>query len=205
LALLILACGQLSPLPFGGTPVVALFAAISLWLRGEGARRVGLHRPPRWTRVVVFGLAGGVAYQAFSLFVLEPMTARLTGALPDVSSFAALRGNVRVLVENLAITLALVAFVEEFVYRGYFLNRLIQVLASSSRAPWIALGVTSAMFGSVHTYQGVAGVVDAGLMGLYLGTLYLLTKRNLWAPIIAHATIDTVGILLMFLGKYPGL
>ena len=204
LALLILGCGQLGLLPGGSTPAVAVFAALTLWIRGEGPGRVGLQRPSRWTRVLLLGLAVGIAYQGLSLYLLEPLTARLTGAPPDVSSFARLRGSYGLLVKYLAITFTLAAFGEEFVYRGYFLNRISQLLGGSSRALWAALLMASIMFASVHTYQGLSGVIDAGLMGLFLGVLYLRTRRNLWVPIIAHATIDTIGIVLMFLGKYPG-
>ncbi len=63
---------------------------------------------------------------------------------------------------------------------------------------------TTAVFGSLHTYQGAAGVIDASLMGLFLGVLYLGTKSNLWAPIVAHATIDSLGFFLLSMGHYPG-
>jgi membrane protease YdiL (CAAX protease family) len=33
--------------------------------------------------------------------------------------------------------------------------------------------------------------------------LYFITGRNLLAPIMAHGTFDTVGAVLLFLGKYP--
>jgi membrane protease YdiL (CAAX protease family) len=36
--------------------------------------------------------------------------------------------------------------------------------------------------------------------GLILGTAYMLSGRNLWAPILAHGLIDTVGVVMLFFG-----
>jgi membrane protease YdiL (CAAX protease family) len=41
--------------------------------------------------------------------------------------------------------------------------------------------------------------------GLLLGALYLACGRNLAAPIIAHGITDTVDVLLMYVGRYPGM
>ena len=49
------------------------------------------------------------------------------------------------------------------------------------------------------------GVIDEGLMGLLLGLMYLGSGRNLAVPIVAHGVQDTIDILLIFLGRYPGL
>jgi membrane protease YdiL (CAAX protease family) len=48
-------------------------------------------------------------------------------------------------------------------------------------------------------------VVDNISPGLAYGALYLWSGRNLWAPIIAHGAYDTVALLLIFRGTYPGL
>jgi hypothetical protein len=41
--------------------------------------------------------------------------------------------------------------------------------------------------------------------GLLLGALYLACGRNLTAAIVAHGVTDTIDVLLMFAGKYPGM
>jgi membrane protease YdiL (CAAX protease family) len=51
----------------------------------------------------------------------------------------------------------------------------------------------------------VTGIIDEGLMGLLLGVIYLRSGRNLAVPIIAHGVQDTVDLVLIFLGKYPGM
>jgi len=36
--------------------------------------------------------------------------------------------------------------------------------------------------------------------GFILGAAYLLTGRNLWAPVLGHGFIDTVGVIVGFFG-----
>ena len=164
-----------------------------------------MERRSNWGRSLLFGLAAGVAYQFLSLYVLEPLIARFTGGLPDVSMFTPLIGNWGFLLLSLAVAWTLAAFGEEFVYRGYFMNRL-ALLAGGKSAAWVlALLVTSAVFGLGHLYQGTAGVITVGLNGFVFGVLYLVSRRNLWIPIVAHGAMNTVGFLLIFLGRYPGL
>ena len=56
-----------------------------------------------------------------------------------------------------------------------------------------------------HSYQGITGIIDEGLMGVLLGLMYLGTGNNLSVPVIAHGVADTVDALLIFLGTYPGM
>ncbi len=200
----ILAAGFAAILPLSATPFLLVFAVVSLWLRGERARAVGLAFRSDWGRTVLLGTGAGIGYQCFSLYVAEPAIARLTGNLPDVSLFAPLEGNVHFLLISLAVAWTLAALGEEFVYRGYLLTRIARALGDT-RPAWLgALASTSILFGMGHGYQGVSGMITAGLGGFVFGLLYLATGRNLWVSVIAHGTMDTVGFLLLFLGKYPG-
>jgi membrane protease YdiL (CAAX protease family) len=73
---------------------------------------------------------------------------------------------------------------EEVLYRGFLLAYL---------GAWMgwpaALVVSSLVFGLGHGYQGATGVIKAGLVGLLMGSIVLLTG-SLWAAIILHAAID---------------
>jgi membrane protease YdiL (CAAX protease family) len=61
------------------------------------------------------------------------------------------------------------------------------------------------LFGFGHLYQGVTGVIENIIAGSILGLLYLGCGRNLWAPIIARGITDTMDLVLIFWGKYPGM
>ena len=200
----ILATGFAGILPFSATPFLVVVGVISLWLRGQGARAVGLAFRSDWRRTVSVGIGAGIVYQGFSLYIAEPAIARLTGKLPDVSLFAPLAGNIHLLLISLTLAWTLAAFGEEFVYRGYLLTWIARVLGDTPRAWLGALVVTSILFGVGHQYQGLSGMITAGLGGFVFGLSYLITGRNLWVSVIAHGTMDTVGFLLLFLGRYPG-
>jgi membrane protease YdiL (CAAX protease family) len=203
-AALVLAAGLAGFAPFGATPALVALGAASLWLRREGVRDVGLVRVPPVGRTVVLGLVAGVSYQALSLYIIEPALARLTGRLPDVRVFAALEGDVRFFLFSLALAWILAGFGEEFVYRGYLMNRLAQLLGGYRYRWVVALVITSVVFSLGHGYQGLSGVITTGLTGLFFGILYLACGRNLWVPILAHGALDTFGFLLIFFGRYPG-
>jgi hypothetical protein len=60
---------------------------------------------------------------------------------------------------------------------------------------WLALVVTAVVFGIAH-WVTTAYAVVAGVVGLYLGLLYLRTE-NLLAPAVAHALYDFVALLVI--------
>src|SRR5438093_3458742 len=74
----ILAAGFAGILPFSATPSLVVFGVVSLWLRGQGPRGVGLAFRSDWVRTVSVGIGAGIAYQGFSLYIAEPAIARLT-------------------------------------------------------------------------------------------------------------------------------
>lgn len=76
---------------------------------------------------------------------------------------------------------ALPAVVEELVYRGYLLRRWFALRGSIGEA----LIVSSVVFGAMHGYQGLHGVIAAAMTGFVLGLFFLLS-RSLWVVILAH-------------------
>jgi membrane protease YdiL (CAAX protease family) len=100
----------------------------------------------------------------------------------------------------LAIAWTIAAFGEEFVYRGYVLNRVADSLGGGSRAMLAAVAATALLFGIGHYYQGPTGMADTGISGLVFGGLYVWSGRNLWLPILAHGLADTIAIVVIFLG-----
>src|SRR6267154_4092430 len=65
----LLAAGFTGILPFSATPFLLVLGVASLWLRGEGARAVGLAFRPDWGRTALVGIGAGIGYQGFSLYV----------------------------------------------------------------------------------------------------------------------------------------
>jgi membrane protease YdiL (CAAX protease family) len=75
-------------------------------------------------------------------------------------------------------------FCEELLARGF----LIWFIATWT-GPWIALVLSSALFGLGHGYQGWSGIVKTGVVGLVMGAVYLGT-HSLLPGMVLHALID---------------
>lgn len=109
-------------------------------------------------------------------------------------------GNLPVYLGWLAIVWTSAAFGEEIFFRGYLIRRFESLLPSMRWAAPAAVVIAATGFGIAHMYyQGVRGLVVTGIIGLALGTLYLVYKRNLWPLVIAHGAVDTLAFTAMYL------
>jgi uncharacterized protein len=204
-------------LPVSKTPYLFLLGSISLRVRGLGWRDVGLTlnlkgRAPnresgsdRPINLLIIGVIAGIGMEALELFATQPLLTKLLNKGPDLHEMQELVGSWKLLILFLGLTWTLAAFGEEMVWRGYVMNRFAD-LFGRSRAGWIASAILiSFLFGLAHFPQGPTGVIENIIDGAILAALYFATGRNLWAPIIAHGIQDTVDVLLIYLGQYPGL
>src|SRR3981081_3146368 len=190
---------------FSKTPYLFLLGWISLRLRGLRWKDVGFARPRSGAVAAGLGVLGGLCIEGIELLVTHPLLVRMIGKMPDLSGFLEVAGNLKLTLIFLLLTWTLAAFGEEMVYRGYLMNR-VAGLFQGARPGWTAsLVVISVVFGCAHIDQGSTGMIENAWDGLLLGALYLACGRNLTVPIIAHGVTDTVDILLMYVGKYPGM
>src|SRR5262249_40050760 len=124
------------------------------------------------------------------------------GLTPDLNRFEVLRGNVAALLTGLVVVWTLAAFGEELLVRGYLMHTLHALLAphTGRRLAWVgAVLLSSLAFGLAHAYQGAAGMILTGLIGVGLATTYFAAGRGLGAAILTHGLYDTVGFLVVFL------
>ena len=197
---LVFGANVLDIVPVSETPWLVLVGWLSLRLRGLGWRSVGFTRPASWPRTIAVALVAAVVLQLASEYVVEPLVERWTGETPDLSQFRPLIGNLPAALGMLVLVWVLAAFGEELAYRGYVLERA-ATLGHGTPAAWVlAMVVISVLFGVGHVYQGAAGVASSTFAGLYLGGLYLATRRNLWLPILTHGFSDTIAVAVIFLG-----
>jgi CAAX protease family protein len=192
-------------LPVSKTPYLFLLGWISLRIRGLRWKDVGLNRDQPFLKVLVIGVLAGIGMEALELFATQPLLTKLLNKGPDLDEFRRLIGNTTLLVIAITLAWVLAAFGEETVWRGYLMNRFADIFGRSTSA-WIAAAIlTTFLFGLAHFPQGSTGVIENIIDGAILAGLYFATGRNLWAPIIAHGIQDTVDVLLIYLGQYPGL
>lgn len=193
------------PLIPSKTPYFFLLGWISLRLRGLRWKDVGLVSKQPFLQFVAIGLAVGFAMEALELFATQPVLTKIFNRGPDLRELQSLVGNAKLLILGIVLAWVLAAFGEETVYRGYLTNRVAEIFGSSRNA-WIVAGVlVTLLFGLAHFPQGLTGIIENVIDGAILAALYFVTGRNLWVPIIAHGIQDTVDVLLIYLGIYPGL
>jgi membrane protease YdiL (CAAX protease family) len=95
------------------------------------------------------------------------------------------------------VMVVIVALGEETIFRGYLILRFKDVTAS----PTVAVLLSAAVFSLGHGYEGSAGVVTVGVMGMVFALVYLW-RRSLVAPMVMHFLQDFIGIVLLpLLGK----
>ena len=192
-------------IPVSKTPELVLLGWISLRLRGLGWRAVGLTRWRSWPVTIAAGVLLGAALEAFQLLVTQPILSRLLGREPDLDLFRMLTGNIKMTMLFIALSWTLAAFGEELFWRGYLMNRVADLFGRTQVAWVVSLVIVNIVFGLAHGYQGLTGWIEEGLAGIFLGLMYLRTGRNLCVPIIAHGVSDTIDMVLLFLGKMPGM
>ncbi|GLV59552.1 hypothetical protein KDH_63780 [Dictyobacter sp. S3.2.2.5] len=187
---------------FGLVSFMTIFLVIMalLWLRGSSWSQMGLRTPRQWRSTILYGLIGGLVLFGLSTLVVSPIITSLIHTSPDTAVFNSVRGDPTQLFTTLINIWSTVAFGEELIYRGYLFNRIADLFGGEGGGWTIALFGQAIIFGSAHAYQGLAGVLLTGSYGFLSGLLYLLYKRNLWPCVIAHGLIDTISIMLTFLG-----
>ena len=190
---------------FSKTPYLFLLGWISIRVRGLRWRDVGLNREQPFLKVLVIGVAVGIGMEALELFATQPLLTKLLHKGPDLDALRRLIGNRLLLIIGIVLAWVLAAFGEETVWRGYLLNRVADLFRGSTTGWIIAGSSVTLVFGLAHFPQGPTGIIENIVDGAILAAVYFATGRNLWAPIIAHGIQDTVDVLLIYLGVYPGL
>lgn len=149
-----------------------------------------------WQSAIVLILA--LAAFAGGSVAMRNVTASATSA--DMSGYNYLEGNLPMLLLALAAVYVVSSFGEEVLYRGFLITRLAELHEAGKAAAGIAVVTSAVVFGLAHFDWGIVGIVQTAFMGLVLGISYVVTNRNLWVLILAHAYIDTLLLVQMYLG-----
>lgn len=194
-------------LPVSKVPYLFLLGWVSIRIRRLRWRDVGLRAPASdpLIRLLVIGVVTGVAMEALELFATQPVLTKLFNQGPDLHEYRRLIGNTQLLILGIVLSWVLAALGEETVYRGYLTNRVAEIFGASKNGWVVAAILVTLLFGFSHFHQGPTGVAENIIDGAILAAVYFATGRNLLAPIIAHGLQDTIDVVLIYCGWYPGL
>src|SRR5215831_18591453 len=182
-------------------PILFVLGWISLRLRNGGWKYAGLSRPQSWWKTAALAALAAAILLLGSELVVEPIAHRIWPEPEHVSNVVESGASGwREALVGLLIVWTFASFGEEMSYRGYLLTRAADVLGRSDFAYWAAMILAALLFGFGHFYKGPSGVLDSTYSGLVLGAAYLVASRDLWVPILAHGMVDTIAVLVVFMG-----
>ena len=99
---------------------------------------------------------------------------------------------------ELAIIAALAGIGEEMLFRGVVQAAAAQEIGGQ-HGVWLGLVIAAVLFGLLHSITPMYAIL-AGLVGLYLGGLWLATG-NLLTPVVAHGVYDFVALVYLVRGR----
>ena len=166
-------------------------------LRGERLADIGLKQPASWMRTFMIGI--GFAAIVFIVIYFSEKA----GFRRDLSKFKDVQGNLELTLFGVFYAFIGAGFYEEFMFRGFLMQRL-AMLFGASRVAWIvACVVQGALFGAAHAYQNPLGIAITGTLGILMGLLVLASGRNLWPVIIGHGLFDASRFVLFYFQGPP--
>jgi membrane protease YdiL (CAAX protease family) len=166
---------------------LAAVVVLLLALRGESVRDIGLRSPANTPTALLFGATLAVLLFA-TLEELKRAGVMTENRLGDMAS--ELRGDATLTLARMGLSILIVGFVEEFVFRGFIMDRIAKALGGGALALAAAVLGQALLFGLAHAYQGVEGMVFTGAVGIALALLVISVGRNLWPAIFAHGIFD---------------
>lgn len=141
-------------------------------------------RPPRWSALPL-GIVAGVTIAIVSGFVSQRL-----GLKSDTHFLAFLQSLPLVVRVALVITAGVF---EETLYRGYGIERLSKYFGGK----WVAAALTLVLFTFAHAPAVGAAQLAPIVLVSGLVTLLYLWRRDLLLNMVAHATIDAIGLLVV--------
>lgn len=193
-----------------GAGSVAMWCGIivaTLFMKRSGTswRGLGLVLPTgfrEWAVTLGLALLAAASVIAFMVFILAPLTTYFGWVTPPDAPdrFTFLLGKPYLFFAYLvAVVWFGAALGEELLMRGFVLNRLADLFGQGRLAWVLAILVQAIIFGLLHIYQGVPGMVGTGMVALIFAGIYLVGKRRLVPVIIGHGLVNTISLTAYYL------
>ena len=185
--------------------VILALLAVSLLARRQGLATIGWRRVSRPWHLAATMFMLAAAWTLLDVGLLKPIETHLTGERQDMSQFASLHGDLVMLIAWLALAWTVAALAETVAFVGFVQTRITDVIGATGARLAVAMVLSSLLFGLLHTEYGLTGVTVSTVNGIFYCVLRYRCQ-TLWAPILAHGFIDTIGLVSVFLvGPVYGL
>lgn len=149
-------------------------------------------------RSLIVCILAGAAYVLGSMIMMNYSG---TPEAADMSNYNYLQNNLFLFLLTLFGVYIVSSFGEEVIYRAFLINRFTDLGLDGKQGRILAVVLSAVIFGLVHFEWGLTGIVSTGFMGLVMGLFYLKFNRNIWILVLAHAYLDTLLLVPLFLGN----
>lgn len=189
----------------GYTPLFsyALIIVLVVWRvlknQGESFQDLGFSFKNFPKQSLWIGTLAAVLILSFMQLVFFPILEKfVTFDEVDVGLYSFIRENIVQYLFIVVMGWVVGGVYEEIVFHGFIFTRLEKMLASR-HATKISFVLAVLIFGAYHYQLGMAGMINATIVGIvYLG-LYVYFKRNLWYSIICHGVYNSIVMTLIYM------
>lgn len=150
---------------------------------------VGLARPKNWLKAMGYTLVCIATIGLVFNFIIQPL---FPHGANDINNGDQLSFN-EMLFQLFFIGIGAAAIGEEMLFRGFLFNNINALVGNNVFGTILTILLQAFVFGVLHS--GVQGMVSAGVIGIILGTSYILSGRNLLVVFVAHAFPDVLSII----------
>lgn len=174
-------------------------------LRGSNYdwKRFGIGQKITWKTILKSLLITLPLFMVF-MTLIDPLLQSWLGDY-DLSSIEDIQGNIVGYLVLMVVVWIFAAFGEEFLFRGYYMKALAELLGNSNKS-WLASAlITSLYFGISHIYQGLIGVVSVFLWSFIISLIFNRNRNNLLLLVLIHGFYDTIGITFIYLNTDFGM
>ena len=154
---------------------------------------LGFAKPKTWWHPILIGIGLLGTLLLLSVYV-QPYFLEL-GPQRDLSHLMVIRQNKQVLILALFLVWITAALIQELIFRAFLINSLDILLGRNKWSTWVAVIISAVIFGLLHAWQGIGGMLFTGIIGLIFGIAYILNARRIWPLIFAHGLIDTISLV----------
>jgi len=191
--------------PWTSFPYTFIIIVIAIFLftywNDKTLSGIGFKSNTRFVKTIGIGILLFVTLEPILDFIVQPLVNKLTGEIPDYSSFQSIANNFPKYSKYAIYILISAGLGEEILFRG-FLFRQLGILLPDFKFKTLLIVILSAiLFSLPHLYQGLSGLVMTFIFGLIFAIIYLKSNYNLWITIILHGLVDTMFITLAYYDK----
>lgn len=173
--------------------LVSSIMLLNKWTLNWSWTELGFKKPKSWWQPILVTILTFICLVLFSLFI-QP----LIGTKPAITHLMVLKQNLPLLILALVLVWVTAAFLQELVFRAFLIGALDFILGKNAWSIWVALVVSSMIFGLIHGWQGLSGMLATACIGFIFGVAYILNGKRIWPLIIVHGVADTISLVSIY-------